>query len=499
MTISLESSLKNDLLIYRFLLVQIPILLISGLVGPKLFSFALMSSIALFALTQLAYTFFKGHTAFSISAGILMMLTSSALIQTQLGMIEMHFHIFASMVVFLIYQSWKPIIAALLTTAVYHIGFMFIQMAGVHIGEIPVMIFAGPHNLWVMVIHCVFAISEASLLIFMAFIMKKESTSNIKIANAIQRISSHNDLSIRLDKPKSNAEISFNLLLDKLGNLFTDYKGIASDLVASSGKIQKISEEVTGHVVTSNQRAQLVATSTEDVSHSMKSITHSSSKSADLIGELEQGILSDSSKTQEIMEDMALLSQNTSTVADSLNSLTSDVEAITKLLSSIRSISEQTNLLALNAAIEAARAGETGRGFAVVADEVRTLAQRSSDSTDDIEKVLKNLNRSVNNTVNSMESSKERTSISVEHADKISKALFERAQSVSSVATASKTIAKESHEQEKVISLINDQIGENAKSIESLSNLMINLQQSSKDITSVTKAYETKANVFKTR
>lgn len=75
-------------------------------------------------------------------------------------------------------------------------------------------------------------------------------------------------------------------------------------------------------------------------------------------------------------------------VIDTINEFVENARKVKTITNGIAEISEQTNLLSLNASIESARAGEAGKGFAVVAGEIRTLADGTSNLTDDINKIV---------------------------------------------------------------------------------------------------------------
>lgn len=116
------------------------------------------------------------------------------------------------------------------------------------------------------------------------------------------------------------------------------------------------------------------------------------------------------------------------TVAETAKKLKHLGESSQKIFTVVELISafaEQTKMLALNASIEAALAGEEGRGFAVVADEVRALARQSAEATEEIRKLVTNIQAETNEVVAAMETGTEQVVAGTKLVDESRRSLNE--------------------------------------------------------------------------
>ncbi len=145
---------------------------------------------------------------------------------------------------------------------------------------------------------------------------------------------------------------------------------MAEDLERTAGALQGIASGT-------NDKAQLVATASDQASANVGTVAAASEQLTASIAEIGNQIT-------EALSNVGSTSAMAVTTNERMSELLASAQQIGEVVTLIREIAGQTNLLALNATIEAARAGEAGRGFAVVATEVKTLATRTAQATESI-------------------------------------------------------------------------------------------------------------------
>ena len=176
----------------------------------------------------------------------------------------------------------------------------------------------------------------------------------------------------------------------------------AIQLSSAATEMHAVTEDANRGLNQQNQEIEQAATAVNQMTVAVEEVarnaesTSSDARNSDTASR--QGKVS----VEQTVQAIEALTGHVADSSDRILQLAQDVGNITSVLEVIRGVAEQTNLLALNAAIEAARAGDAGRGFAVVADEVRALAQRTQQSTQEIEAVISQVQRGSSEAVNTM-------------------------------------------------------------------------------------------------
>jgi methyl-accepting chemotaxis protein len=270
------------------------------------------------------------------------------------------------------------------------------------------------------------------------------------------------DLTKRVDV-KSSDEIGelggyFNAFISKLQGIIKHIVESAIQVSQAAEQLSQVTSDTSKGINRQNSETVQVATAMTEMTSTVDEVSRNSQRASDAAIHADKQAKLGNQTVYTTIKTINELATEVEKSAQALGKLKGDSENITAVLDVIKNIADQTNLLALNAAIEAARAGEQGRGFAVVADEVRTLAQRTQNSTAEIENLISALQQGTESAVSAMEQNRTKTMTTVEHAGKAGELLQDIAESVSTIADMNSQIAVASEEQSTVTQDINSSI-----------------------------------------
>jgi methyl-accepting chemotaxis protein len=338
------------------------------------------------AIPLILATLRPGAVATRMTVAICLMVYSMLFIAQTGGMIEMHFHVFASMAFLLIYRDWRLPVLAGAIIAVHHAFFNYLQTRGYRD-----LVFADHHGWHIVGIHAVFVVFEGAVLVYMARLLVTEVQQSEALVSRAERLAA-GDLRTRVAVSEGTVGAAGRAL-----NEATDALGIfVGDLTARAAETGVVSATLDSAVIRQRAAATAVGTviarfaagaaqqeaETGAMMAAFDDMVAAVKRVATTVGQVTStsGVAADAAAASAALMEGALaaiarMEQAVQTAAKQSRSLYALSGRVDGMLQTITDIAAQTNMLALNAAIEASRAGERGQGFAVVAEEVRLLAE----------------------------------------------------------------------------------------------------------------------------
>ncbi|MDP2564841.1 methyl-accepting chemotaxis protein [Pseudoalteromonas marina] len=282
----------------------------------------------------------------------------------------------------------------------------------------------------------------------------------------------------------NNLSAGFNQFISKIEIAIGQVATESHDIKRSSDHVFEQAKRNSQAIDSQKEQTISVAAAINQMGATVQEIAQSAANAAKLTDSSRENTMQSHNQVMQSQATISALASDIDGITEQVSLLSKKTVDIASIIDAIRSISEQTNLLALNAAIESARAGEHGRGFAVVADEVRALANRTSQSTNEIQSMIEELTQISDDVVKDISQSKDKAQQSVgamQNSVELLDVISETSNQINDMATL---IATATEQQSNVVA----DVGRNIEQISEISdNAMseqMNTEQAIRDLAS---------------
>nr|WP_122315160.1 methyl-accepting chemotaxis protein [Pseudomonas cichorii] len=235
-----------------------------------------------------------------------------------------------------------------------------------------------------------------------------------------------------------------------LRDLITGIRDGVTQIASAAEELSAVTEQTSAGVNSQKVETDQVATAMHEMSATVHEVARNAEQASVAASTADKEAREGDKVVGEAIQQIEKLAAEVIRSSEAMTVLEQESDKIGKVMDVIKAVAEQTNLLALNAAIEAARAGEAGRGFAVVADEVRGLAQRTQQSTEEIESLVAALQNGTRQVSDIMLGSRNLTDSGVALTRKAGTSLESITRTVSSIQAMNQQIAAAAEQQSSV-------------------------------------------------
>jgi methyl-accepting chemotaxis protein len=236
-------------------------------------------------------------------------------------------------------------------------------------------------------------------------------------------------------------------MAENMGGLVADIRRQAETVSSTARRLTDTSAALADNSSVHAQAAQAMVAGVEEVAVSVGHVSESAQLARSTTTETCALSRDGNEAVRSATEQIRRVEASVESSAAQIEALGEASGRISSVVSIIKDVADQTNLLALNAAIEAARAGEQGRGFAVVADEVRKLAERTSQSTQEISGMVAAIQQGTKDAVEGMRSTVDQVRAGSESVERAGGLIARIETSSTSVVRVSEEIADALKEQ----------------------------------------------------